>query len=369
VTKDLRGIPVIAAYTPIAATGLGLVVKANADAAYAPMRDRLNILGSLLIGLVAAGWWALRSQVRPLVAQLAAAQREVAHSEKHLRDIADNLPVLIGYISSERKLMFANRTFEQWIGLDPDQLKGKPLTALGTSIYEDRADMLAASLAGKRVEYECVSDALGVVRILHTVLVPDSQADGQVVGVYALSTDVSANKAAEQHLQQLARIDALTGLPNRRQFEERLKQAMARSSRTNRPMALIFMDIDHFKAINDSLGHGAGDEVLKEFSVRMQGTIRLTDLAARLAGDEFVVILEGLNTAQEASIVAAKLVEAIRRPMRLVGQPLPLDVTASMGLAYYEGREASAGVLIERADRALYRAKAAGRNTFATTVI
>jgi diguanylate cyclase (GGDEF)-like protein len=134
-------------------------------------------------------------------------------------------------------------------------------------------------------------------------------------------------------------------------------------------MALIFMDIDHFKAINDSLGHGAGDEVLKEFGVRLQATIRLTDLAARLAGDEFVVILEGLNTAEEASVVAGKLVESIRRPMRIVGQPLHVDVTASMGLAYYDGRGGSADALLERADRALYRAKDAGRNTFAATVV
>jgi diguanylate cyclase (GGDEF)-like protein/PAS domain S-box-containing protein len=367
VTKDLRNIPVTAAYTPIGATGLGLVVKANAEATYAPLRDRLNILGLLLTGLVAAGWWVLRSQVRPLVAQIAAAQREVASSEKRQRAIADNLPVLISYISNECKLVFANQTFEQWMGLDPEQLKGRPVAALGTPIYHDRSDMLAAALAGQRVEYESLCDTLGTVRYLHTVLVPDVQPDGHVAGIYALSTDVSATKAAERHLHQLARVDALTGLPNRRQFEERLEQAMARSSRSKRPMALIFLDIDHFKAINDSEGHGAGDEVLKEFGVRLQGVIRVTDLAVRLAGDEFVVILEGLNTVDEASLVAEKLVEAIRRPMNIGGQTLP--VTASMGLAYYEGRGGSAEALVERADRALYRAKSAGRNTFAATVV
>jgi diguanylate cyclase (GGDEF)-like protein/PAS domain S-box-containing protein len=367
VTKDLRGIPVIAAYTPIAATGLGLVVKANAEAAYAALRDRLNMLGLLLVGLVAAGWWALRSQVSPLVAQLAAAQREIASSEKRQRAIADNLPVLIGYISKERKLMFANQTFEHWMGLAPEQLKGKPIDALGTSIYEERSDMLATSLAGQRVEYDTVCHMLGVGRNLHTVLVPDVQPDGRVAGVYALSTDVTANKVAEQHLHRLARVDALTGLPNRRRFEEHIEQAMARSCRSKRPMALIFMDVDHFKVINDSNGHGAGDEVLKEFGIRLQGAIRVTDLAARLAGDEFVVILEGLNTIEEASRVVEKLAEAIRRPMSIAGRKLL--VTASMGLAYYDGRDGSAEDLVERADRALYRAKGAGRNTFTATMV
>ncbi len=362
VTRDLRGIAVVAAYAPIGSTGLGLVVKANVETALAPLRERLNMLGLLLAGLVAVGWWALRSQVRPLVAQLAAAQREIASSEKRQRAIADNLPVLIGYISNERKLMFANQTFEQWMGVDSEQLKGKPVAELGMSIYEERSDMLATSLAGQRVEFESVCNTLGVVRNLQTVLVPDVRPDGHVAGVYALSTDVTASKAAEKHLLQLAQVDALTGLPNRRQFEQRLGQAMARSRRSKRPMALIFMDIDHFKSINDSLGHGAGDDVLKEFGGRLQRGVRVTDLAARLAGDEFVAILEGVDTVQEASIVAGKLVEAIRLPMHVAGQTLA--VTASLGVAYYEGRGESAEALLARADRDLYGAKSAGRNTF-----
>jgi diguanylate cyclase (GGDEF)-like protein/PAS domain S-box-containing protein len=489
VTRDLRGVQVVAAYTPIAATGLALVVKANAETLYAPLRDRMNVLALTLVGLVAFGWWALRSQVRPLVAQMAAeqrrtrvilensndafiaidgegvitdwnsqaqrtfgwaadeavgqklsaliippdqraaheagfvrfrhsgtgpvvnqrlevaalhrdghtfmaelsvaafqergghvahafmrditgrlaVQREIEESEKHLRDITDNLPVLIGYIASERKLLFANQMFKHWIGLDPDTLTGQPIEALGTPIYAERSDLLAASLAGERVEYEFVCSALGEVRNLHTVLVPDVQVDGRVAGVYALSTDVSANKAIEQHLNQLARVDSLTGLPNRRQFEERLDQAMARSRRTKRPMALVFMDIDHFKGINDTLGHGVGDAVLKEVGTRLEGAIRVTDLAARLAGDEFVVIAEGLNTVEEAAFITEKLVESIRRPMTVKGKPL--HVTASMGLAYYTGDEGSSvEALIARADRALYRAKGAGRNTFAATV-
>lgn len=489
VALDSKGVQTVAAYTPIGATGLVLLVKTNADTLYAPLRDRVNTLALALVVLVVFGWWALGSQVRPLVAQMAAeerrtreilensndafiavdadglvtdwnseaqrtfgwsraealgqkvsrlivppdrraahdegfasfkgadgapvrnrrlevsamhrdgrvfmvelsvaslqeggkgytahafvrditerlaAQTEIANSEKHLRDITDNLPVLIGYIDSERRLGFANRMFEHWLGLDPAALVGEPIDSLGTSIYADRADLLAASLAGERVEYESVCGANGEARTLHTVLVPDVQPDGRVAGVYALSTDVSANKAVEQHLNQLARVDALTGLPNRRQFEERLDQAMARCRRSKRPMALIFMDIDHFKGINDSLGHGVGDAVLREVAVRLEGGVRITDLAARLAGDEFVVIAEGLNTVEEASLIAEKLVEAIRRPMVVKGKPL--RVTTSMGLAYYTGHEGSAEDLTTRADRALYRAKGAGRDTFAATV-
>ena len=125
-------------------------------------------------------------------------------------------------------------------------------------------------------------------------------------------------------------------------------------------MALVFMDVDHFKGINDTHGHGAGDAVLKEFAVRIRRAVRSTDTAARLAGDEFVVILEGLQSPAEASHVAAKLVDVIRAPMRVGG--IELQVTTSVGVACWGGVGDGADDMLERADRALYRAKAAGRN-------
>lgn len=178
---------------------------------------------------------------------------------------------------------------------------------------------------------------------------------------------MTALKAIEFQLQALARVDTLTGLPNRRQFEERLDEALSRSTRTRRPMALLFLDVDHFKAINDRLGHGTGDLVLQEFAKRLQSTIRITDTAARLAGDEFVIILEGLNVIAEAQLVASKLVTAIRSPMRFADEEL--CVTSSVGVAYRigDGDDITAKELVERADRALYRAKEAGRNNFEVT--
>jgi diguanylate cyclase (GGDEF)-like protein len=168
----------------------------------------------------------------------------------------------------------------------------------------------------------------------------------------------------EHQLQRLARIDTLTGLANRRQFDELLEQSLARRRRAKRPLALIFLDIDHFKTINDTHGHGAGDAVLKEFAARMQASVRETDVAARLAGDEFVVILDGLATSDEAAEVATKLLQAIRVPMAL-GEEV-LNVTASLGLAWLDGsNEIDAEALMLRADRALYRAKEGGRDALA----
>lgn len=296
-----------------------------------------------------------------------AAQR-LSDAQSHLKAIADNLPVLISYIDRHHRLTFVNKTFEEWMGVDPELAVGSHLKALiGPDLYAQRQPALEQALRGERIEFEVVSQALGLTRHLHTVYIPDRRADGKIAGVYTLSTDVTATKDVERRLQELARIDPLTRLPNRREFEERLTLALARSRRAQRAMALIFLDVDHFKSINDGHGHAAGDAVLKEFATRIRRAVRSTDTAARLAGDEFVVILEGLQSDAEASQVAAKLVDAIRPPITLPAGSEIL-VTTSVGMACWGGVGEGAEDLLERADRALYRAKAAGRDTFAQTI-
>jgi diguanylate cyclase (GGDEF)-like protein len=172
-------------------------------------------------------------------------------------------------------------------------------------------------------------------------------------------------KLVEQNLEELALVDSLTGLPNRRQFERRLQEALDRGRRDARPMALMFLDVDRFKEINDSFGHGAGDEVLRQFAQRLRGSVRAVDTVARLAGDEFVVILEGLRARDEAAAVATKIGLALREPILVQGRAF--RVTSSIGVAFSESADASAASLVAKADEALYRAKRAGRDTFALT--
>ena len=290
------------------------------------------------------------------------AQERIADSERQLRAVTDNLPMLITYVDAQERLRFMNGTFHEWLGIDLDEAVGKPLAdVVGAEHYASRREHLRAALAGQRVEFEVVSNTLAGPRNLQTVYIPDIREDGTVHGIFTLSTDVTAMKNVQQELQRLARIDTLTGLANRRQFDELLEQSLARHRRTRRPFALIFLDVDRFKAINDSHGHGAGDVVLKEFAARLQHSLRETDVAARLSGDEFVVILDGLAARDEAIAVADKLLHAIRAPMA-VGDKV-LHVTASMGLAWQEGSvDVEAKALMARADRALYRAKEGGRN-------
>jgi diguanylate cyclase (GGDEF)-like protein/PAS domain S-box-containing protein len=289
-------------------------------------------------------------------------------SEDRLHKITDNLPVLISYIDHQQRIQFANYTYQTWLGIDFKTMPGKAIQdVISHEQYQQRAQFLQRALAGERVEFDATVNAMGRTRELNTVYLPDIASNGDVAGIYTLTQDVTALKAYEAQLKALARVDPLTGLPNRLQFNEKIADALDRAQRSNMALALLFLDIDHFKSVNDSLGHAMGDAVLKEFSKRLLANVRQVDVVARLAGDEFVVILEALRHPEEATGVAEKMVRAVAQEMDLkdlTGQPL--TVTTSIGIAY---QDCDAGAtdpktLLARADEALYAAKGAGRNTF-----
>lgn len=180
----------------------------------------------------------------------------------------------------------------------------------------------------------------------------------RLAGTYA---NIDAHKVAEDRLRHRAEFDMLTNLPNRASFVERLQKAMGRATRSS-PMALLFLDIDHFKTVNDTLGHEAGDQLLKVFATRMREGVRQSDTVSRLAGDEFTVILEGLRGADAARARAAKLVEMLRAPIPLGGKMHV--ITVSVGIAMQRHAETDDADLLRRADAALYEAKRRGRNGY-----
>jgi diguanylate cyclase (GGDEF)-like protein/PAS domain S-box-containing protein len=295
------------------------------------------------------------------------AQDRIEASERQLRAVTDNLPAFVAYADTQERYRFINKTYREWLGLEQDAILGRPVEeVLGPELYAQRRDALRRALQGERTAFEVRSVLDGVSRDLQTTYVPDVSADGEIHGAFVLASDVTELKRVEQELRDLSRTDTLTGLPNRRQFGENLEQALSRSCRTNSPMALMFLDVDHFKSINDSLGHAAGDVVLCEFAKRIRAGIRITDAAARLAGDEFVVILEDVKTLPETEAVVNKLITAVRQPIQAEGHEIL--ITTSIGIAFFQpaGQADALGAseLLARADRALYRAKAAGRNTF-----
>ncbi len=192
-----------------------------------------------------------------------------------------------------------------------------------------------------------------------------SDQTGEARWLDGLIFDITERKAAEIMIRDLAFNDTLTGLPNRRLLLDRLDHELAVSERTGRHGALLFIDMDNFKAINDTLGHEAGDQVLMEVSIRLLASVRESDTVARLGGDEFVVILENLgNSAGEAAAEAAELssniLDTLSQPYRL-GEHI-CNSTPSIGVTTFCGHKASADQLLRRADQAMYKAKSAGRN-------
>jgi len=232
---------------------------------------------------------------------------------------------------------------------------------LGDGAYEVLAPHIRAALAGQEQTFERPPDAANGGRYLQSHFVPHRAADGTPQGFYVLSFDITAQKEAERALDRLARVDPLTGLGNRRQFEERLGLAVARARRHDTPLVLMSLDLDKFKSINDTYGHPAGDAVLRVFAQRLSACVYDIDAIARLGGDEFMVLVEDATGPAVGELIAQKILAAMDQP--ILAEGTPLRVAASIGIAYAT-TVASGRALVALADKALYDAKTAGRNTY-----
>ncbi|MFL6655671.1 MAG: PAS domain S-box protein, partial [Sulfurifustis sp.] len=191
---------------------------------------------------------------------------------------------------------------------------------------------------------------------------PIYAADGQFAGYRGVSREVTDEKLAEQRIQYLATHDALTDLPNRVMFSELLSVAIASAKRYERKLAVLFIDLDRFKIINDTLGHDAGDVLLKEMSVRLRECLRASDVVARLGGDEFVVLLPEVAETGQVAMVARKILTALMKPISIFGQEC--RVTASIGICLYPSDGTDEQSLMKNADSAMYLAKEEGKNNF-----
>jgi diguanylate cyclase (GGDEF)-like protein len=191
---------------------------------------------------------------------------------------------------------------------------------------------------------------------------PVFDAGGAFIGYRGVGREITEQKTAELRLDRLAHYDMLTGLPNRALLHDRMRQAMARADRERTLLAVMFLDLDRFKEINDSLGHAAGDEVLKEAARRLQSCLRSTDTVARPGGDEFTVLLEDVHHVDEVSAVARKILDAFAEPAEVAGHELHLST--SIGVTLYPLDDQDADTLLKNADIAMYQAKQEGRNNF-----
>src|SRR5438045_1450154 len=180
--------------------------------------------------------------------------------------------------------------------------------------------------------------------------------------VHATVVDISDRKRAEEQIEFHAYHDVLTHLPNRRLFTDRLALGINRARRSGRSLAVMFIDLDHFKTVNDTFGHTAGDELLLEMSQRLRECIREDDTVARIGGDEFTIILSELRHPEDAAQVAQKILDMVQLPMTISG--MPVEISASIGIALYPVDGFDVETLLRNADSAMYRAKESGRNNY-----
>lgn len=191
---------------------------------------------------------------------------------------------------------------------------------------------------------------------------PVRDPSGTIIGAVGAAVDITERKAAEERTRHLALHDPLTGLPNRALLNDRLAQAVERARRRRERVAVMLLDLDRFKAVNDALGHQAGDALLCEVAARLRAVARTSDTWARLGGDEFALVQEGLRSSQGIAAMAQRVLATLQRPFRINGQEL--DIAGSLGLTVYPEDGEAPAQLLHNADIALYRAKAAGRGRF-----
>jgi diguanylate cyclase (GGDEF)-like protein/PAS domain S-box-containing protein len=216
-------------------------------------------------------------------------------------------------------------------------------------------------------EFRIIRPKDGEERWVHGISKPQLDDEGNVVAIVGTIQDITSRKEAEEKINELAFFDQLTGLPNRGLLFDRLKQAMTIGERSGNYGALLFIDLDNFKTLNDTLGHDRGDLLLKLVAERLNSYFRAGDTVARLGGDEFVLMVPSLNTdivsdaAAQAEIMGAKVLSALNEIYQL--DVVPYRCTSSIGVTLFRGHDASIDDLLKQADLAMYKAKAAGRNT------
>ena len=286
--------------------------------------------------------------------------------EERFRETFDHASVGIMHSSLDRRVLMINHKFCEMVGYSAEELQQGSVRRIHHPEDTDADQHLEKRLVAGEIdsfsfEKRYVRKDGSIFWAHRTVSLARDEA-GRPKYFIRVIEDISARKEAEEELRHLAHYDMLTNLPNRALFRDRLIQALAQARRGEALLAVMFLDLDRFKLVNDSLGHAIGDLLLKQVAHRLTACVRASDTVGRLSGDEFGIILAGLHSAEDAHLVAQKIVQIFSSPFRLDGHDR--YVTTSIGISLYPSHGQDDESLIKAADAAMYRAKQTGRNNY-----
>ena len=293
------------------------------------------------------------------------AEKERQAEQALFRAMIDQVPDYLFVKDTDSRFVIANRAVAADFGVKPEDAIGKTdfdfhPPELARQFFADEQKVLRSGEPMIDID-EFVIEPSGAKKSLSTSKLPLRDERNKIIGLVGIARDVTERKRAEDLIHYMAHHDALTGLPNRVLLTDRLSQALLHAERCGTRVTVIFVDLDQFKLVNDSLGHNAGDTLLKTVAERMVACVRATDTVVRLGGDEFVVVLIDPGESPIAvATVLAKLRAAIAEPIAIGGEEI--RVTASVGVAVYPENGADAETLLMNADVAMYRAKGTGRD-------
>lgn len=292
-------------------------------------------------------------------------QRELQVSEERYRRLVEKAPGIIYTFSNKRGGIYYSAGVESILGHSEQFLCENPFW-WNKSIHPDDMEKINRTIeelpieADFDIEYR-IRNAKGEWRWLQDRSIAKRIEDDEII-IEGMASDITDQKQSQEQLEYLAQYDQLTGLANRRMFHDFQSKALSRAKRYHRGMAVFILDLDHFKEINDTLGHDIGDKLLTSVAKRMSECVRSGDLVARLGGDEFAIVVDEISRPEDAGLLAQKIIDALALPHLLAGREIIISL--SIGIAVSTGSESTIDELNRRADIAMYAAKQAGRNTF-----
>jgi diguanylate cyclase (GGDEF)-like protein/PAS domain S-box-containing protein len=294
------------------------------------------------------------------------AEQDWAAERALFRAMIDQVPDYLFVKDVDSRFVVANRAVAADLGRTPEELIGKTDFDLHSpdfarKFFADEQRVVHTGKPAIALE-ESIMTTEGHRKWLSTTKVPLRDNGGKIVGIVGICRDVTERKLAEDQIHFLAHHDALTGLPNRVLLMDRIEQALLQAERNGTCVTVVFMDLDNFKLVNDSLGHSAGDMLLRTVAERMVKSLRTSDTVVRIGGDEFVILLPDQHSPSDAAGILEKMRAAIAQPIAIEGQLF--RVTVSMGLATYPADGNDGETLLMNADTAMYQAKERGRDNF-----